>query len=913
MNIARLLCLLVINFLLLCAVGAAQHTHSYGNDGSGKEFWIAIPSNDKKGADTNSQLEIYVTSAYDTDVTIEYPATGMRYTQRVEPGRATVFSSTNGTMSWDWEIGASESVETKGIRVVAGKPVTVSVLSSKRYSADGFVAIPTDLWGTEYRHLCFYDFKEDSDWGSGFIVVAKDDNTSVVVRLQGVSYGGAVATTKGGRKLGESFSVTLQRGQTYMVMGDGKTQGVFDLSGTRITANKPIGLLSFHQRTMVPSRIDTNNNGRDCLSEMMTPVSAWSREYVSVELNRDTNNGDFFRVMAAEDNTSFRCEYTDFQTEKTYVWEGLLPRAGDFAEKETTWPPVPAIRGRAVWKADKPIMVMQYAYSAEWDDRINWDPMMMRVIPVEQFTRSAVVAVPPVPAFQDQYISIVALGDTADAQHTALKSLSINGVPVYTLDTAFTSTRVPNTPYYIARLHVLPGASTLQGHVSFAASLYGSGELCSYGWAAAERFNKRSGRDTLAPRMTVTGECAVFTAVVVEDQGLPVNLNAPVQTDAGISRIALDEDKSFNVALMYLTDPTAVHIEPRREKFAVRLSVVNPELPAFGLLYAVDRAGNVSLDSVRYTPSVVVADQRAVSFGLLRAGSSTAATVVVTNPLDHALTVRAIELSNGSAFRSVTSVSLPVSLAAYASMTVRVEYTAPGVPYSEQRDTLVAVLDCGRSALTALDVRSGAAAVRAVDYSFPDVVVGEKKCTRFVVKNEGPFPLVVAYVAVPGGDFTVEGPTPPLPLTIEAFQQVEIQSLCFQPQSEQSYKSVVVVEGYVENDKSDIVRDTAVVAGRGYKPASSVGEWSSGAIALQGAPNPGAEYVQLRYTLPASGRIRVELFSATGVSVGVYCDEWQQEGSHSIGLNTDSLAPGVYLCRLETPWGATSIPLTIVP
>lgn len=75
---------------------------------------------------------------------------------------------------------------------------------------------------------------------------------------------------------------------------------------------------------------------------------------------------------------------------------------------------------------------------------------------------------------------------------------------------------------------------------------------------------------------------------------------------------------------------------------------------------------------------------------------------------------------------------------------------------------------------------------------------------------------------------------------------------------------------------------------------------------LVAAPNPFVGRTQLRYSLPAAGRVRLELYDATGRLARVVQDDWQGVGEHVAVLRSDGLAAGVYVLRLDAgPTGGT--------
>ena len=83
-------------------------------------------------------------------------------------------------------------------------------------------------------------------------------------------------------------------------------------------------------------------------------------------------------------------------------------------------------------------------------------------------------------------------------------------------------------------------------------------------------------------------------------------------------------------------------------------------------------------------------------------------------------------------------------------------------------------------------------------------------------------------------------------------------------------------------------------------------------LTLAVAPNPFVGRTQLRYSLPAAGPVRIELYDATGRLARVVQAGRQDMGEHVAVLNSDGLARGVYLLRLDTGSGAESRTVKLV-
>ncbi len=484
-------------FLIIALVFAStvQQTKSQEYTSTeGTEFYVTFPLNDNK--DQNLQtLAIYVTSRVDNKVTVYNELLGINDTRIIKANETVEFSTVKGGIGKSAEQIETDKVINAGIKITSDFPVAVNCLNSKFVTSEGYMAIPTKNWGKEYIHNSFYDFAElkDRDWGGGFVVLAKDNNTEIRIQIRdGSNQTKGFGKTTGGQQHGDSLIKVLNAGEIYIVQGTGTTRGIFDLSGSIITSDKPIGLISYHNRCMIPSTIVTT--GRDHLIEMLPPTQAWGKEYYSLELDRRSDKGDFFRVIAAEDNTEFKIKWYSTQTNK--LIDSLGPykfsKKGNWFEYNGIGANSPhnleSIRGTAHFEADKPILVCQYSYSANYDGAAAFDPFMIVLPSVEQYTTSALGTIPlnyGNNEYKNNYLNIIAKGDPNDENNNRMlmNSIKLNNTPIKDLIDGNYYNRIPNSEYYWIRVLLNAiGTLDIQSETPFNATLYGMANFDSYGW-----------------------------------------------------------------------------------------------------------------------------------------------------------------------------------------------------------------------------------------------------------------------------------------------------------------------------------------------------------------------------------------------------------------------------------------------
>jgi hypothetical protein len=804
------------------------------NSAQGREFWIAVPPNEADGQPLgNTQpisVDIYVTSAYDCEVTLEVPNMGHIRTKKVNAFEVTTFRTGDGETSFDWEIRRSDEVTNKAVRLHSDQPISVYVLSRRNVTSEGYLAIPISACGTDYMHLAYYDFMENISGGEyrggGFIIVAAEDNTKAFITLKGVGGHYPDGYVEGDRKrqIGESFEVTLQRGQTYAVFGSGKTRGVFDLSGTTVRTSKPVGFISFHKRTLIPSY--DLWNGRDNLIEMLPPINRWGKKYATVEYKRN-DHGDFFRIIAAEDDTDFEINWYDkVSGQKIKKADGNLKKAGDFWEylevdvnrdQPNTFE---SIKGTSVFEANKPILVMQYSYSADWDNATEFDPFMILVCPVEQFIPGTVFQTPDgASGFNTNWFNIVAVGDTNDLSQPDLKSIELDGEPIWKMESQFIMNQIPTTNLYWAKLPVDPGAHRLtsNGNTKFGGYIYGFSEHDSYGWPAAMAFNVIGEVDTLPPVLTKTDECGNYAIRITELRNGREG-DKPKQVDRGIMSIELLEG-SRN----YDLDLNDFRPWPTNYDWTIYVNVIDDTKDAIGYLMVTDNEGNFTLDTLTYNADSLSLDPELIDFGLVRMNTAKQLLAVVTNEGEVDVEIREIKLFENEVYKIISGIAPPeFTMAPGDTHQVWIEYIPtrePLTPEDIDVDSLIVVTECASFDWPIIG-QGGMPRIVVSDWDAGAVIKGQTVCKTgqtgkgISIKNTGTDTLRVTNILNMAAPFELSDPYTPVPeFIVLPGQEIFLEDVCFTPDDTVSY--LLRVEFECNATGPDNI---AILEGRGIIP-----------------------------------------------------------------------------------------------
>lgn len=125
---------------------------------------------------------------------------------------------------------------------------------------------------------------------NGFVIVATEDNTKIDITLTKSDGNGHVAGT---------FSIILNKGQTYAVIGNG-TLAIAHLGGSEVISNKPICISIFDDSIYVGISLDL-------AGDQIVPILNTGFEFIIVRgaLSAPSyTNTDFFYVYATEDGTA---------------------------------------------------------------------------------------------------------------------------------------------------------------------------------------------------------------------------------------------------------------------------------------------------------------------------------------------------------------------------------------------------------------------------------------------------------------------------------------------------------------------------------------------------------------------------------------------------------------------------------
>ncbi len=421
----RLFMILVLGMaLLLAAVGPARAAP----DSKGTEFWLMFNENL-----TIPTVTLFITGDIATTGTVSIPGLSFTRTFSVTPGTVTSVVLPSGTPA-----SGADNIENKGVRVIADAEVTVYGLNQRANTTDAFLGLPVDILGTQYINLTYRNVNVVN--GTQMGIVATQNETQVTITPTALAGLGRVA--------GVPYSIILNQGQTYQLRSSGASPA--DLSGTLVSATKPIAVFGSHQCANIPA----GALACDHLVEQLPSTDTWGKSFVTLPLATRLN-GDTWRILAGTNNT------------QVFIGGALVAtlQRGQLHER--------IITTATTITATEPVLVAQYSNSTTFDG-ITSDPFMMLIPPFEQFLAGYTVTT-PASGFGINYINVV-------VPTSSIGSIRLDGAAV----PAASFTAIPGSSFSGAKLLVSLGSHTVAGSDPFGIFVYGFANADSYGYPGGQ-------------------------------------------------------------------------------------------------------------------------------------------------------------------------------------------------------------------------------------------------------------------------------------------------------------------------------------------------------------------------------------------------------------------------------------------
>ena len=405
--------------------------------------------------------------------------------------------------------GGEEIFRKRGIHIVSNVPIVAYAHIYGSVSSGATMLLPIDTWGYSYTSINSeqHDASQSFSW---MYVVAKDDNTRVRITPSAVS--------RLGKPAGVPFTVDLQKGQIYQLIGQSvcATGNGVELTGTTVKSIigadgicHKIGVFSGSSRTAGETAA-CGSAGRDNDMQQCFPEVAWGKAYLTTPFSKATSGTS---LQANQFQTSvYKVVVKD---PATIVKKNGVVMTGLIGNKYYKY-----VSNTADYiQADKPVMIAQYMVSGGLScSSSQGDPEMVYISPLEQ-------AISNIGFFRNNKEAIVANYLTLVVPTAGLSSLRINNSQLFDYTYPHPQNALLGTPYTV----VVKGWTATQSQVlvkcdsAFNAITYGLGGAESYGFnagtylknlnATGEIFNIPDTTNTVRP-FTCTGTPMQISALI---------------------------------------------------------------------------------------------------------------------------------------------------------------------------------------------------------------------------------------------------------------------------------------------------------------------------------------------------------------------------------------------------------------
>ena len=419
---------LILRIFLLALIAAAVQNATAQQliPTRGKDFWMGFMRN----YDGPQRQDLFISSDVATSGTVNAPLYGWSVPFTVAANTVTTVQVPVDLMN-----AGSETVDTRGIRIQSQDTVAVYALSFQNATADATVVYPVKSCGTEYRVQAYRGFPSIAQYSSEFLIVATADDTEVEIVT--------TAATVGGHAAGDTWTVTLNAGQSYQVRA---LEDVGDLTGSLVRGTpesggcRPFALFGGSVCPQVPAGC----TACDHLYEQNMPAPSWGTSYYSVPW--EETYAYTYRILAHEDNTNVTVDNGP----------ALTLNAGQFTEVNGTNDP-------HCFNGDRPFSVAQFMQGSDCSG--DSDPAMLLLNAQEQKIDDITFTTVISQAITAHFINVV-----VDAGDVGTVVLDGNTVPAI----QFSPFPACSDRYYAA-LSIDPGSHRISCPNGLTGYVYGTG------------------------------------------------------------------------------------------------------------------------------------------------------------------------------------------------------------------------------------------------------------------------------------------------------------------------------------------------------------------------------------------------------------------------------------------------------
>lgn len=761
----------------LCASGTSAY--------EGTRFLVGFMQNENDvNITTGLLLQLFITATKNTSLIIKQPG----YTERaffLQKDSVLVFYADPRIEMYQSEVPLINTIE-----ILSDEPITVTAYSSQWKTSDSYAALPVSRWGNEYVVMSYPNDQynpypglpyEDSlrlvyPRSSEFMIIANEDNTIVEFVPKAITWNL--------KQRNERYQVILSKNDCYLVKSYPTQKGTGDLTGTIITSNKPIGVLSGHVRTAIPQFLGRDWDNKDHLVEMLQPVKSWGRRFITVPMLSPgfIPHGDLVRVACYYPQTTITLITSSEQ--RSY----FLDTPGSFINLQ--WFNEPAY-----WISDKPVQIAQYMmHSGQSGDSYGFDPAMVIVPPIEQFIQRVLFQTPGnSPENPEQYGSHYAV---IIASSSALNSLVLDGELISNF-TKIATQIVPNTDYHYAHIKLSRGTHEIScQRGSFSGILLGIGDADSYAHIIGSSISNPYIADSISPVININYDCGVVKGTAFE----PIN-----ERNSGLDYAMVIKDSTYNFSwdITPITDTTTF--------ISIKAQVIDIMQDGMFVIDIRDKNGNGERFRFNYH-KLMIESPNEFDFGSIDARDSVCISFNIVNHGEDSILIKSSSLQNfDTRLLYILSKRLPYRMPPGDTLSGTICFEPRG-DTSHAGNHLVLTYDCDLFDRIPINVFIENYELYATRKDFGIIRIGDSVCSYICLINNGNTPVTVTEIEFDSStDIFTFDTLGIFPVVVEPDDSICIK-VCFSPDSLTQYGDIVTWK----NPKVSNIRSH--VTGQGGRP-----------------------------------------------------------------------------------------------
>ncbi|MBS0030261.1 PKD domain-containing protein [Chitinophaga sp. 22321] len=467
--------LLAISLSLFQFVATVAYAQNLSN--KGKDFWVGYGHHQfmEMGQSNSQEMILYLSAEQPATVTVSITGTSWTRTYNI-PANTVIASDLipkSGAIdarlySLPPSFGGTggEGIFTgKSIHIQSNVPIVAYAHIYGSASSGATMLMPEETWGYSYISVNSMQNYAD-DCFSWMFVIANQNNTLVEIT--------PAVLTRNGRPAGVPFTVTLNRGDIYQLVGASLGGGEGrQLTGTTIKSIGnplgqcyPVAVFSGSSRTAITCN-NSSSSGDNNIQQIF-PFQAWGKRYLTAPTSEDdipsTLQYNIYKVAVKDPTTVVKRNGVTLTGLIANSYYEFVSNTADYIE------------------SNKPVLVAQFMSSsgACGNNGGLGDPEMIYVSPVEQAIKRIGFYRNDREFIETNYLTMI-------IPTAGLTSLRIDGSPLY--DFAYPHPNLNGYTVVIKRWAAAPAQCIVSSDSAFTAVTYGLGSVESYGYNAGTLIN----------------------------------------------------------------------------------------------------------------------------------------------------------------------------------------------------------------------------------------------------------------------------------------------------------------------------------------------------------------------------------------------------------------------------------------